>query len=297
MNFYINQMFLACCLTILVVPKMFTRYLSLNRVVMCNHRVEMETLRAHNRARNSKILHGVVHFPVQGNSMMCTTIVKLGSTPSEYIVLIDKGSDILLISCNQCDNCPQSNGLGFKFNFFNTVSSSMAALIHCSDYLCPFGVQVSVQFLGYDEFIHDRVSSLLGPSMPFRGSRGCTHIDWGLIETQTTFDGIFGFSPSSRSVVYQLSACEIIPNAFSHCLKGDGSGGDILALGAVVEPNIVLKDKNVVYDLTNQQIGWMNYNCSMCVDVNVTLSKDKNNNPRANRSSFIFSSELGILST
>ncbi|XP_073225740.1 aspartic proteinase 39-like [Cicer arietinum] len=85
----------------------------------------METLRTHNRARNSKILHDVVHFPVQGNSMMCTTIVKLGSTPSEYIVLIDKGSDLLL----------------FKFNFFNTVSSSMAALIHCSDYLCPFGVQ------------------------------------------------------------------------------------------------------------------------------------------------------------
>nr|XP_027185995.1 aspartic proteinase-like protein 2 [Cicer arietinum] len=264
MNFYINQVFLACCLTILVVPKMFTRYLSLNRVVLCNHRVKMETLRTHNRARNSKILHDVVHFPVQGNSMMCTTIVKLGSTPSEYIVLIDKGSDLLLVSCNQCDNCPQSNGLGFKFNFFNTVSSSMAALIHCSDYLCPFGVQDLVikgkivvydltnQQIGWTNYncsMSANVNVTLSKdknnnpranrSSSIISSECCTHIDWGLIETPTTFDGIFGFSLGSLSVVSQLSACEIIPNTFSHCLKGDGSGGGILALGTVVEPSIV----------------------------------------------------------
>ncbi|XP_073225969.1 aspartic proteinase 39-like [Cicer arietinum] len=60
--------------------------------------------------------------------------------------------------------------------------------------------------------------------------------------------------------------------------------------------DLVLKDKIVVYDLANQQIGWTNYNCSMHVNVSVTVSKDKNNNPRAKQSSSIISSELGILS-
>ncbi|XP_027186160.1 aspartic proteinase 36-like [Cicer arietinum] len=71
-------------------------------------------------------------------------------------------------------------------------------------------------------------------------SFGCgTHLGGGLIETPTLFDGTFGFGPGPLSVVSQLSTREIITNAFSHCLKGDGNGGGILALGAVVEPSIV----------------------------------------------------------
>uniref|UniRef100_A0A1S2Z218 Uncharacterized protein LOC101502104 n=1 Tax=Cicer arietinum TaxID=3827 RepID=A0A1S2Z218_CICAR len=119
-----------------------------------------------------------------------------------------------------------------------------------------------------------------------------THLGGGLIETPLAFDGIFGFGSGPLSVVSQLSTCEIIPNSFSHCSKRYGNGEGILALGAIVESNLVLKDKIIVYDLANQQIGWMNYNCSMFVNVNVTLRKDKNNNSKAKHSSSIINSEF-----
>jgi len=41
------------------------------------------------------------------------------------------------------------------------------------------------------------------------------------------------------SVISQLSSQGIAPRVFSHCLKGDNSGGGVLVLGEIVEPNIV----------------------------------------------------------
>nr|XP_027188977.1 aspartic proteinase-like protein 2 isoform X1 [Cicer arietinum] len=55
--------------------------------------------------------------------------------------------------------------------------------------------------------------------------------------------------------------------------------------GLSILGDLVLKDKIVVYDLTNRRIGWTNYNCSMPVNVSITLSKDKNINPRTRWSS------------
>nr|XP_012567767.1 aspartic proteinase-like protein 2 isoform X2 [Cicer arietinum] len=426
----------------------------------------METLRVHDRTRNSQIL-AAVNFPVQGkgNSVvgMYTTIVKLGSPPRDFTVMIDTGSDLLWVSCSSCDNCPQSSGLGFKLNFFDMVGSSTAASILCSDRLCPIGVQGAVvrcppptKQCGYtygyvdnsttsgvyviDEMHYDMIlgqSSHSGVNTSGTVFFG-THQDGGLTETSRAIDEIFGFGPGPLSVVSQLSARGTIPRAFSHCLKGDGNGGGILVLGAVVEPSIVysplvpsqqhyylklesvavnglplsinpdafastkyadrgttidsgtalaylvqavydpliaaintivsqysspfilegnpcypdstsvdifpsvsfnfaggasmdvkptqylvhndltdaamwcigfqkaeiglqilgdlvLKDKIIVYDLDNQRIGWTNYNCSMPVNVNVTLNKDTKINPRERQSSSI-SSKLGILS-
>jgi hypothetical protein len=60
-----------------------------------------------------------------------------------------------------------------------------------------------------------------------------------LTKTDKAVDGIFGFGQGELSVVSQLSTRGITPRVFSHCLKGDGSGGGILVLGEILEPGIV----------------------------------------------------------
>ena len=52
-------------------------------------------------------------------------------------------------------------------------------------------------------------------------------------------DGIFGFGQQGLSIIAQLSSQGVAPDAFSHCLVGDGAGGGILVLGQIVEPNMV----------------------------------------------------------
>ena len=91
---------------------------------------------------------------------------------------IDTGSDILWVSCDSCNDCPQSSGLGVKFffhscycllhclscmkkrlklylilitsrvlqvqlNSFSATGSSTASLISCSDAICASIVQTS----------------------------------------------------------------------------------------------------------------------------------------------------------
>lgn len=49
-----------------------------------------------------------------------------------------------------------------------------------------------------------------------------------LTEQRGAVDGIFGFGQQGLSVFTQLVSQGIIPNAFSHCLKGGDYGGKIL---------------------------------------------------------------------
>lgn len=60
-----------------------------------------------------------------------------------------------------------------------------------------------------------------------------------LTKTDKAVDGIFGFGQGELSVISQLSTRGITPRVFSHCLKGDGSGGGILVLGEILEPGMV----------------------------------------------------------
>lgn len=60
-----------------------------------------------------------------------------------------------------------------------------------------------------------------------------------LTKSDRAVDGIFGFGQHDLSVISQLSSRGIAPKVFSHCLKGDDSGGGILVLGEIVEPNVV----------------------------------------------------------
>ncbi|EYU37011.1 hypothetical protein ABFS82_04G202900 [Erythranthe guttata] len=45
--------------------------------------------------------------------------------------------------------------------------------------------------------------------------------------------------------------------------------------GITILGDLVLKDKIVVYDLSNQQIGWVNYDCSLSVNVSATTGTGK----------------------
>nr|XP_012567812.1 aspartic proteinase-like protein 2 isoform X2 [Cicer arietinum] len=140
---YITLLLLAS----IAAPIVCTTYLPLKRVIPLNHRVKIETLIARDRVRHSRILGGVgVNFPVQGiadphSFGLYTTKVKLGSPPREFTVQIDTGSDALWVNCNPCTGCPHSSGLGIEPSFFDATSSSTAAVVHCSDQICPFEVQ------------------------------------------------------------------------------------------------------------------------------------------------------------
>ncbi|XP_073223008.1 aspartic proteinase 36 isoform X2 [Cicer arietinum] len=77
--------------------------------------------------------------------------------------------------------------------------------------------------------------------------------------------------------------------ASTWCIGFQKTQGEPSILG-----DLVLKDRIIVYDLDNQRIGWTDYDCSMPVNVSMTLRKDKKINPRAKRSG-ASSSEIRIL--
>ena len=60
-----------------------------------------------------------------------------------------------------------------------------------------------------------------------------------LTKSDKTVDGIFGFGQRDLSVISQLSSRGLAPKVFSHCLNGDDSGGGILVLGEILDPNVV----------------------------------------------------------
>ena len=60
-----------------------------------------------------------------------------------------------------------------------------------------------------------------------------------LTRSDRAVDGIFGFGQQGISVISQLASQGVAPKVFSHCLRGDSSGGGIFVLGEIVAPNIV----------------------------------------------------------
>ncbi|RZB72608.1 aspartic proteinase-like protein 2 [Glycine soja] len=288
-----------CCIpTLLVVTTVLLSavhgvFLPLERSIPpTGHRVEVAALKARDRARHARMLRGVaggvVDFSVQGTSDpnsvgLYYTKVKMGTPPKEFNVQIDTGSDILWVNCNTCSNCPQSSQLGIELNFFDTVGSSTAALIPCSDPICTSRVQgaaaecsprvnqCSYTFQygdgsgtsGY--YVSDAMyfNLIMGQPPAVNSSAtivfGCSISQSGdLTKTDKAVDGIFGFGPGPLSVVSQLSSRGITPKVFSHCLKGDGDGGGVLVLGEILEPSIVyspLVPSQPHYNLNLQSIA------------------------------------------
>lgn len=103
------------------------------------------------------------------------------------------------------------------------------------------------------------------------GNRCSTSLFGDLTKSDRAVDGIFGFGQHGLSVISQLSSRRITPKIFSHCLKGEGSGGGILVLGEILDPRIVytpLVPSQYVYLLyasfiTLNVYFWMSRECSL----------------------------------
>ncbi|XP_057728624.1 aspartic proteinase 36 [Arachis stenosperma] len=247
--------------------------LSLERAFPTNHGVELSQLRARDMLRHRRMLqstnNGVIDFQVQGTFDpfqvgLYYTKVQLGSPPVDFYVQIDTGSDVLWVSCTSCNGCPQTSGLQIPLNFFDASRSSTSSMISCSDQRCNTGVQssdatcssqgnqcsYSFQYGDGSGTSGYYVSDLMHFNTIFEGSVssnstasvvfGCSTEQSGdLTKSDRAVAGIFGFGQQGLSVISQLSSQGVAPNVFSHCLKGDSSGGGILVLGEIVEPNIV----------------------------------------------------------
>ncbi|KAH7838177.1 hypothetical protein Vadar_022949 [Vaccinium darrowii] len=234
----------------------------------------LSQLRERDRVRHRRFLQssssGVVDFPVEGTYDpflvgLYFTRVQLGSPSQEFYVQIDSGSDVLWIGCNSCSGCPTSSGLKIPINLFNPSGSSTAAPVSCSDKRCTAGLQSSDSVCssngnnqcsytfqygdgsgtsGY--YVSDvmHLDTVVGNSLVSNSSAtvvfGCSTSATGdLTKTDRAVDGIFGFGQQGLSIVTQLYSQGVSPNAFSHCLIGSTSGGGILVLGEIVEPNMV----------------------------------------------------------
>ncbi|XP_011094460.1 aspartic proteinase-like protein 2 isoform X1 [Sesamum indicum] len=249
------------------------RVLTLERAFPLRERVELEVIKARDRARHARILQsfsgGIVDFPVLGTSDpyvvgLYFTKVRLGSPPREFNVQIDTGSDILWVTCSPCNNCPQSSGLGIPLNFFDVAASSTVSPISCSDNICASIVQTASaecsaesNQCGYSFqygdgsgtagfYVSDLLyfDSILGTSLVANSSApivfGCSTSLFGdLTKSDRAVDGIFGFGRQDLSVISQLSSRRITPKVFSHCLRGEGNGGGVLVLGEILDPRIV----------------------------------------------------------
>ncbi|XP_052175385.1 aspartic proteinase 36-like [Diospyros lotus] len=246
--------------------------LTLERAFPANQRVELEELRARDRARHARILQGVVggavNFAVSGTSDpyllgLYYTKIKLGSPPKEFNVQIDTGSDTLWVNCNTCADCPRSSGLGIELNFFDAASSTTASSVSCSDPLCTSVVQTTAaecsqsNQCGYSFqygdgsgtsgfYLSDLLyfDTIMATSSVANSSStivfGCsTFLSGDLTKTDKAIDGIFGFGQQDLSVISQLASRRITPKVFSHCLKGEGKGGGKLVLGEIQNPGMV----------------------------------------------------------
>ncbi|CAJ2660097.1 unnamed protein product [Trifolium pratense] len=265
--------------------------LTLERAFPTNHGIELNQLKARDLLRNRRILqssNGVVDFDVHGTFDpfqvgLYFTKVQLGTPPVEFYVQIDTGSDVLWVSCSSCSGCPQTSGLQIELNFFDPGHSSTSSLISCSDRRCSSSIQSSdatcssqnnqcsytFQYGDGSGTSGYYVSDTMHLDTIFEGSVttnssapvvfGCSNQQSGdLTKSDRAVDGIFGFGQQEMSVISQLSSQGIAPRVFSHCLRGDSTGGGVLVLGEIVEPNIVytpLVPSQPHYNLNLQSIS------------------------------------------
>ncbi|KAE9589149.1 putative nepenthesin [Lupinus albus] len=222
-----------------------------------NHGKKLTEIMELDIQRHRRILKStVVDLPVGGATQvgLYYTTKYLGSPPREFHLQIDTGSDTSWVSCVSCNGCPQTSDLRIKLNYFYPASSSTFSIIPCSHHKCAtcstnnhcsFNTQYGdgSRISGYlvSDLMH-AVNISKGPVAPISSVPfvfGCNNLRIGrLALNESAVDGILGFGKEDNSFISQLHSQGKAPRVFSHCLKGDTSGGGILVLGEVVEPNM-----------------------------------------------------------
>ncbi|KAJ0250718.1 Peptidase A1 domain-containing protein [Hirschfeldia incana] len=245
--------------------------LKLERLIPPSHELSLAQLRAYDSARHGRLLQspvgGVVDFPVYGASDpflvgLYYTKVKLGTPPREFNVQIDTGSDVLWVSCTPCNGCPKTSELQIQLSFFDPGASSSSSMVSCSDRRCYSNFQTESgcspnnlcsysfkygdgsgtsgyyisDFMSFDTVITSTLA--INSSAPF--VFGCSNLQTGdLQRPRRAVDGIFGLGQGRLSVISQLATQGLAPRVFSHCLKGDKSGGGVMVLGQIKRPDTV----------------------------------------------------------
>ncbi|XP_013600030.1 PREDICTED: aspartic proteinase-like protein 2 isoform X1 [Brassica oleracea var. oleracea] len=245
--------------------------LKLERLIPPSHELSLAQLRAFDSARHGRLLQspvgGVVDFPVYGASDpflvgLYYTKVKFGTPPREFNVQIDTGSDVLWVSCTPCNGCPKTSELQIQLSFFDPGASSSSSMVSCSDRRCYSNFQTESgcspnnlcsysfkygdgsgtsgyyisDFMSFDTVITRTLA--INSSAPF--VFGCSNLQTGdLQRPRRAVDGIFGLGQGRLSVISQLATQGLAPRVFSHCLKGDKSGGGVMVLGQIKRPDTV----------------------------------------------------------
>ncbi|KAM1242005.1 hypothetical protein ACFX2J_047140 [Malus domestica] len=274
---------------------------SLERAFPSRHPIRLDELRARDLSRHAHVFKTVVsglinvtvvyedYYGHPQHIGVYVTKVKIGSSPREFYVLLDTGSDLFWVSCSSCSNCPRFTDLGTRFSFYDIVNSSTGGVLPCSHAMCgkcsrqSHRCDYDMTYSGGDRITSFLVSDVLHlDTIPVRSyvalessapiglevnciislnniGNGCTTSVSGLLAgTRASVNGIFGFSQGPMSVLSQLSSQGMTPSVFSHCLKGDDYGGGILILGDILEPSIVytpLVPKRPYYAIYLQSIA------------------------------------------
>ncbi|KAM1242006.1 hypothetical protein TB2_047281 [Malus domestica] len=220
---------------------------SLERAFPSRHPIRLDELRARDLSRHAHVFKTVVsglinvtvvyedYYGHPQHIGVYVTKVKIGSSPREFYVLLDTGSDLFWVSCSSCSNCPRFTDLGTRFSFYDIVNSSTGGVLPCSHAMCGKCSRQSHR-CDYDMTYSggDRITSFLVSDV--------LHLD----------------TIPVRSYVALESSAPIVFGVFSHCLKGDDYGGGILILGDILEPSIVytpLVPKRPYYAIYLQSIA------------------------------------------
>uniref|UniRef100_A0A2N9GQK9 Peptidase A1 domain-containing protein n=1 Tax=Fagus sylvatica TaxID=28930 RepID=A0A2N9GQK9_FAGSY len=161
-------------------------------------------------------------------------LVKLGTPPTDFKVLIDTGSDLLWIPCVSCTRC--------NYKIFNGARSAQVEWDKKTNYDIVYpdqsetgGFYVSDR-LTFDEF-HGRTVTSNSSSVVF----GCSTHESNF-PTERQFDGILGLGPGKVSVLSQLASQGMTPKVLSMCLgpyTQPGVAVGFLVFGEAIAPNMV----------------------------------------------------------
>ncbi|KAF3494500.1 hypothetical protein DY000_02058052 [Brassica cretica] len=154
------------------------------------------------------------------------------------------------------------NQENIQLSFFDPGASSSASMVSCSDRRCYSNFQTESgcspnnlcsysfkygdgsgtsgyyisDFMSFDTVITSTLA--INSSAPF--VFGCSNLQTGdLQRPRRAVDGIFGLGQGRLSVISQLATQGLAPRVFSHCLKGDKSGGGVMVLGQIKRPDTV----------------------------------------------------------